>query len=208
MEFIPVETSKNPSDDILIVEREDIKCVDEEVPLVFEVGDGKISVMEELATSVESLETISPDSVHEDDVDDQEMEEQSNTLTTGPLSTDFIRKVWSAFLTFHVFVIPAIIAMILSVAVKFASPEINDPYEDIKYGVMVGFLGASVLVGLPIHMLTLADLEDTVNDIMLNAQMEDNASDNNREGSVDSDSDIEAMRRRARRQMMILSARM
>ncbi|GFT16763.1 uncharacterized protein NPIL_465271, partial [Nephila pilipes] len=38
---------------------------------------------------------------------------------------------------------------------------------DIKYSVMIGFLGSSVLIGLPFHMLALADLEDTVNDIMM-----------------------------------------
>ncbi|CAL1267967.1 unnamed protein product, partial [Larinioides sclopetarius] len=154
MEVIHVEPTKNPSDDILIVEREEIKDVDEEVPLPFEVGDGQISVVEELVASVERLETLSPNSVCEDDIDAEEIE-QANTLTIrrehflqDSLSTSFVTKVWSAFLTFHVFVIPAIIAMVLSVSNKFANPEIKDPFEDIKYGAMLGFLGASVLFGL------------------------------------------------------------
>ncbi|KAF8773678.1 uncharacterized protein LOC129985239 [Argiope bruennichi] len=190
-------TSTILSDDILIVEKEDIKNVEEGVPLIFEVGDGKISVVEELVTSGESLESISPASTREDDIEQEIEEELANNLTTirrvyfQPefISTDFVRKVWTAFLTFHVFVIPAIIGMILSVVTRLGIPELNDPYQDIKYSVMIGFLGSSVLVGLPFHMLALADLEDTVNDVMLQAQTDGSERNTNRESSIHSDSD-------------------
>ncbi|GIY88526.1 hypothetical protein CEXT_233941, partial [Caerostris extrusa] len=84
---------------------------------------------------------------------------------------DFVSKVWTAFLTFHVFIIPAVIGMILGVLTKYES-GFEDQYQDIKFSVMLGFLASSVVIGLPFHMLALADLEDTVNDIILHSHVE------------------------------------
>ncbi|GIY65721.1 hypothetical protein CDAR_536131 [Caerostris darwini] len=165
-------------DDLMSLESEEIKFSEEEMTQFFEVGDGKntVAVIGEVICSEESLESV-PSFIEEYDgelVEDNKitfLKEQKDQVQQPSHYVDFVSKVWTAFLTFHVFIIPAVIGMILSVITKYES-GFEDQYQDIKFSVMLGFLASSVVIGLPFHMLALADLEDTVNDIILHSHVE------------------------------------
>ncbi|GFQ66394.1 uncharacterized protein TNCT_671971 [Trichonephila clavata] len=120
------------------------------------MGDSKTSVVfVNEPSKLESLESVVP---YEGDYEEEADEENKNDAPKDVQKVldqrdtqhvDFARKVWTAFLTFHVFIIPAIIGMVLGVLTKCENDPFNSPYKDIKFSVMIGFIGSSILIGLP-----------------------------------------------------------
>ncbi|GFV46150.1 uncharacterized protein TNCV_1257061 [Trichonephila clavipes] len=130
-------------DDIIIIENDGnkyscIERVEEEVSL-FEMGDSKTSaVFVNEPSKLESLESVvSYEGEYEEEADeenkndapkdDKKVLDQQDTQ-----HVDFARKVWTAFLTFHVFIIPAIIGMVLGVLTKCENDALNSPYKRLE----------------------------------------------------------------------------
>ncbi|XP_035208731.1 uncharacterized protein LOC118183336 [Stegodyphus dumicola] len=99
--------------------------------------------------------------------------------------TALMEKIWISFLSFHLFVVPAFLSLLLGNVPVLGGTGYDDEYEIAKQHLMVGLMGAAVVIGLPFHLLALADLEDAINEVTGGSNYSNSSSQTNGDSAAE-----------------------